>query len=107
VKRTGMLATIGWEPTFEPCGPVSRVIGDRLGAAGSHAGRSTSRSAWTRNERRELTMKAWQMLLCGPLIAAGAVLAGTGAAAAALLPSAGCAALMAAMAGMMLRSGGR
>jgi hypothetical protein len=52
-------------------------------------------------------MQGRHMLLCGLLIAAGVVLVGAGAGAAAVIPVAGCAAMMGLMVWMMLRWRGR
>jgi hypothetical protein len=52
-------------------------------------------------------MKAWHMLLCGLLIAAGVVLVAVGAGAAAVIPAAGSAAMMGMMVWMTMGSGGR
>jgi hypothetical protein len=52
-------------------------------------------------------MKGWHVLVCGLLIEAGVVLVATGTGAAAVIPAAGCAAMMGMMMWTMMRSGGR
>ena len=52
-------------------------------------------------------MKGWHMLLFGLLTAAGVVLVATGASAAAVIPAAGCTAMIGMMVWVTMRSGTR
>jgi hypothetical protein len=98
VKRIGLLGAISRESTSEHCRLINEHHERAVNLAPSADGKR-------RNGANDEALA--HALLCGLLIAAGVVLVSTGAGAAAVIPAAGCAAMTAMMAWMMMRCGGR